>query len=349
MEQQQTAKRIQAKELRVEKREDLRDVVPLSAPYVVYIDPTNLCNFRCAFCPTADNDLLKQVGRPKVSMSFDLFKKVIDEIGLFGRKLRLLSLYKDGEPTLHKNFPEMVRYAREANIAERIWTKTNGSFLNPELNAKLVDAGLDHICISIEHVSEEGYKKVADVKVDYEKLRANILDLYNRRGNMSIYIKVADTALTPEEKDKFYRDFQDRADFISIEKLNGWSYSTLKDFTLGTNPDTYDGGTLVDKLACAYPLYVMAVNSDGSVSVCGEDWAYKTSVGNVKDQTMQEIWNGEAMYRIREQHLSGRRAENPACATCYYVKIVPDNIDPYREELLAKLRDAREPAALPVG
>lgn len=339
-----TAKRIQARDLRVEKRHELRDVIPLPAPYVVYIDPTNLCNFRCGFCPTADNDLLKQVGRPKVSLKTDLFRKIIDDIKEFGQPLKLLSLYKDGEPTLHRDFPDMIRYAKQANIAERIWTKTNGSFLSPELNAKLVDAGLDHICISIEGVSDAGYKRVADVKVDYEKLRENILDLYNRRAQMSIYIKIADTALSQEEKDKFYADFQDRADFISIEKLNGWSYSNLKDFTMGTNPDTYDGGVLVDKLACAYSLYVMAVNSDGSVSVCGEDWAYKTSVGNVKENSLKEIWNSEAMFRMREMHLTGRRGENDACATCYYVKIVPDNIDPYREEILAKLKAARQDA-----
>ena len=81
-------------------------------------------------------------------MSLDLFKKIVDDLREFDAKLKLLSLYKDGEPLLNKHFPEMVRYARDAGIADRIWTKTNGSMLTPELNERIVDAGLDMICIS---------------------------------------------------------------------------------------------------------------------------------------------------------------------------------------------------------
>lgn len=341
MQTKEKAKVIEAKELRAQERAKLQDVIPLSTPYVVYIDPTNLCNFKCTFCPTSDLPLLKQVGRKQTSMDLATFKKVIDDIAQFDTKLKLLSLYKDGEPLVNKDFVEMVRYAKKANVAERIWTKTNGSLLNPELNSRLIEAGLDMIHISVESVSAEGYFEIADVRIDYEAFRDNIRDFYDKRGNCKMYIKIIDCNLSEADKGKFYNDFGNICDFISIEKLMGWSYSDIKDFTLGIESDTYDGLPLVKKNVCAYPFYVMAVNADCSVSVCGNDWSYKTAVGNVREQSMKEIWNSDAMFELRKMFLENRRHENKACADCYYLQIVPDNIDPYAGQILTKLEEGR--------
>ncbi len=46
-------KKIEAKDLRCKKRQPLEKIIPLQAPFVVYIEPTNLCNIKCAFCPTS--------------------------------------------------------------------------------------------------------------------------------------------------------------------------------------------------------------------------------------------------------------------------------------------------------
>lgn len=335
------AQRIEAKDLRAKERTPLQDVIPLPAPFLVYIDPTNRCNFRCEFCPTADKKLLREVGRPSAIMPLTLFQKAVDDIKAFGRPLKLLSLYKDGEPLMHPDFPAMVRYAREAGIAERIWTKTNGSALNPRLNRELIDAGLDMICISVEAPSAEGYMKIAKTRIDYDQFVANVADLYAHRGNCQIYVKIADSGFSPAEFDKFYRDFEPIATHIAVEKLMGWSYSEVKDFTLGTKPDTYDGLPLVQKKVCAYPFYVMTVNADGSVSMCGNDWSHGTVVGDIKTLSLQEIWNGDALFEFRKLLLEGRRAENRACGNCYYLQIVPDNLDAYAGTILENLISAR--------
>jgi radical SAM protein with 4Fe4S-binding SPASM domain len=332
---------VEAKDLRAKTREPLQDIVPLPAPFVVYIEPTNLCNFRCQFCPTGDKALLKDVGRPNGSMSLDLFRKIVDDLKEFNTRLRLASLYKDGEPLVHKQFPEMVEYLKRADIADRIWTKTNGSRLSPELNERLIAAGLDMICISVESVSSEGYHQIADVDLDYDAFRENVRDLFQRRRDCEIYIKIADSGLTKEQTAKFYADFQEISTYIGVESLMGWSFSSIKDFTLGTHPTTYDGLPLIPKVACAYPLYVMAVNFNGSVSMCGNDWSHNTVVGDASKQSLKEIWNGEAMFQFRKMMLEGRRSENRACGDCYYLQIVPDNIDEHRSNILEKLRRAR--------
>lgn len=332
--------RVQAKDMRCAERQPLHELIPLPMPYLLYIDPTSACNFKCEFCPTADFELLKKIGRKAALLDIELYQKIIDDLKAFGSKLKLLSLYKDGEPLLHKDFPEMVRIARRAEIAERIWTKTNGSKLCPELNRELVDAGLHTINISVEATSSEGYKKIAKINIDYEQFKDNIADLYARRGDMQIYVKIADYGLEAAEVEKFYADFQPICTHISVEKLMGWSNSGEKDFTLGTQPDTYDGLPLIKKQICAYPFYVLAINADGGVSLCGNDWSHETVVGNVKNESLKEIWFGDNLYEFRKMMLELRRHENKACGNCYYLQIVPDNLDNYREDLLNKFNNA---------
>lgn len=332
------SKKIEAKELRAQNRQKLEDIIPIDTPFAIYIEPTNLCNFQCIFCPTGDRELLKQVNRPSGSMDYELYKKIVKDLKQFKNKIKLANLYKDGEPLVHKQFPDMIKYLKDADVVERIWTKTNGALLNPELNSKIIEAGMDLMCISVESVSAEGYLKVANVKIDYEKFKDNIGDFFSKRGQCKLYIKIADTQLTEDEMAKFYSDFEHISDYVGIEKLMGWSYSDIKDFTLGTNPDTYDGLPLIPKEVCVYPFYIMAINFNGTVSVCGNDWSHNTTVGDCNIKSLKEIWEGEELYKFQKMHLECRRNENKACATCYYLQIVPDNIDQYREKILERVK-----------
>jgi len=334
--------RIQGNDLRTqEPRLKLQDVVPLDGPLVIYFEPTNVCNFRCDFCPTGDNELIKKIGRPVGYMKFDLWKKIVDDLKEFPNPLKCAHMFKDGESLLHPKFPEMLAYLRDSGRAEKIWMKSNGTMLNPVLNQKLVDNGLDQIGISINGVSEAQYKHRVHAKVDYEKLRANVLDLYNRRGKLQIYIKILSQLLTPDEIEKYFLDWEDRGDFIGLENLHGWSTGQEKDLTLGFKSDTYDGGVFTKKIACPLTFYSLSVTWDGKVSICQEDWARKLIVGDLTKQSMMEIWHGDALYQIRKMHLEGRRHENDACRECYYIQVVPDVVDDYREQMLKKLAEGR--------
>ncbi len=332
------ATHIEARSLRCKERQRLQSIIPLSTPFAIYIDPANACNFHCTFCPTAYPDLLKKVGRPKGLMKMELFRKIVEDLKEFDKRLKIANLYKDGEPLLNRDFPEMVRYLKDADVVDRIWTKTNGALLKPELNEKLANCGLDMICISVEAVSSEGYKQVAGANIDYVTFKQNVRDLYERTKTTKLYVKIADTGLSELEARQFFDDFQSTCSYISIEKLMGWSNSSVKDFRLGTRSDTYDGLPLTPKLVCPYPFYTLAVNFDGSVSLCCADWAHDTVVGNAATESLRQIWEGERLYEFRKMMLEGRRNSNRACGDCHYIQVAPDNIDAHRGELLERIR-----------
>jgi radical SAM protein with 4Fe4S-binding SPASM domain len=328
---------IQARDLRGERTERLIDTVPLPAPWTVFIEPTNACNFRCAYCPTGDTELLRKVGRKNKLMDFGLFCKVVDDLKAFPRKLKMVNMYKDGESLIHPRFTDMVRYLRDADVTEKIWVKTNGSLLTPEYNERLVNCGLDMIGISVQHVHAQGFYDIAGVRIDYDEYRRNVQDLYQRRAGVGISIKIADAGLSEDDKKRFYADFQDRCDFITVEGLHGWSASEHKDWKLGTD-QSFDGSPRSVKIACPLVLYMLTVNSNGKISICNDDWMQAHNIGDVNAESLVDVWHGARLRDFRLMHLEGRRHENAACKNCDYMQALPDNIDADRETFAERLR-----------
>lgn len=332
-----TAKRILGADLRSKNRLPLQELIPLSTPLALFIDPGNACNIKCSFCPTGDKALLKQFSRKVSVMSFDLFRKIVNDIKQFGDKIKVINLYKDGEPLVNKNFIDMVGLLKSTNVAEKIQTKTNGLLINERNLQSLASCGLDEIGISVIAPDEKGYLRIAGVNIDYNAFLDNVANFYQIRGSCKIYIKMANAGFSQDEIMKFYSDFEDKCDYISVENLHGWSMSEVKDFTLGMEKSSFDGIELTEKISCPWPFYQMGINSNGTVGLCNDDWAHKTIIGDINFESLIDIWNGPRMLSMRKMHLDGRRSENEACASCYYISCAPDNIDPYRKEILKKL------------
>lgn len=320
-------------------RVKLQDVIPLKAPLTLFIDPCNACNFRCDFCAIQTSG--RNLKFKKQFMDFELFKSTIDNLKSNNIKLKMLRLAANGEPLLHPQFSELVKYAKQAEISDYIETVTNGSRLYPELNKKLVNSGIDRIRISVEAIDEEGYEKISGVSIDFEKFRENILDLYKRsRGKCEIYIKTVDAAVeTKEKQELFYNLFEDRCDKIFIDSVVPlWSdFGEINDrFDIKTNG--LHGQQLERITVCPFPFYSCIINPDGDVTACCSDWERKFIIGNLNEQSFCEIWNGEKMKKFWISILEGNRFKMPPCDKCLYPNYnCTDYIDPYAEEILKNL------------
>lgn len=326
--------KIQANELRSRQRYNLWEVVPLDTPFLVYLEPTNWCNQACTYCPTGHEEL--RAKRPNGIMDWDLFLKIAQDLRGFPHKIRMINLYKDGEPLLNPRFTDMVSTLKEYGVAEKIWSKTNGLKLGPEINKKLATCGLDMLGISIVDVNASGYKKNAGVTVDIMRLVDNIRDLYNQRGKMKIYISIRDMNFTEAEKVQFYETYEDCCDSMAIEGLHGWSDSSVMDFRLGTD-NSFDGTPIQDKIVCPLTLCSLGINWNGTVGPCNEDWQHAALVGDAKTESLLDIWHGRRMYAFRMMHLQNKRSENISCRDCHYLACLPDNVDLHRFEIMERI------------
>jgi len=324
----------------------LKDLLPLGLPLSMFIDPVNLCNFRCTFCPTGDFELLGQFKRPKGSMKYDLYCKIIDDLQLMcktnNKRLHRLHLYKDGEPLLNKNLGKMIVYAKEKEVSDSVETTTNGALLTQEKAREVIECDLDVIRISVEHVSDSGYKKVTQTYDSYETILRNVEFLFHEKerlnSSLQVFTKIVDMNLSDEDKEKFRKDFSPISDFINIDQLMGWSMSEAEDWKQGNTVSTGMDGvtTLKTRKVCPEPFSKLAVNFDGTVSICCVDWTHGTVVGDLKTQSLLEVWNGEALNKFRLLHLNGKRSQIEACSKCDYLNGLPEYsmIDNEAERLL---------------
>ena len=330
--------------INLENRTRLEEVIPLSTPMILFVDPASVCNFKCKFCPTGNPELIKETGRWQGRMDFGLYKKTIDDLKEFDGQLKVLRLYKEGEPFLNKQLADMVRYAKESEAVNYIDTTTNGYLLESRRIKPILDAGLDRINISVDGMSDEQFLEFTGVKVNFEKYVENIHNLYEIKGDCEIVIKIAGDFMTEEEKDRFFDTFGNCADRIFIENVAPcWPEFDVED-RLGVKitKGIYDQ-PIGDVNTCPYIFYSISVNSDGSISLCFLDWAHKLLIGDVRKQSLKEIWKGEALFQHQIEQLRGKRKENDVCRQCGQLShCLPDNIDPYVDALTERLLASRQ-------
>lgn len=324
--------------INLKNRTKLETVIPLRTPFIINIDPSDRCNFQCKFCPTGDRELMKKTpGRNFGCLDFELYKKIIDDLAEFEDKIKVIRLYKDGEPLLNPHFADMVKYAKQSGYVDRVDTTTNAALLNHDLSLRIIEAGLDRINISIEGVRDEQYREFSGANVNFEKLVENIAFFYKNRKQCEMIVKINGDVISEEEKQVFLDTFGDITDGIFIESImDCWPTFELEKVDVNESRGIY-GQQIKEVLTCPYPFYSFPINSDGSASLCFLDWSRKLVIGNVKEQSVKEIWDSKAMREYQMMFLKGERKSHPVCADCGQLRQgQPDDIDSFASELLVK-------------
>jgi radical SAM protein with 4Fe4S-binding SPASM domain len=83
---------------------------------------------------------------------------------------------------------------------------------------------------------------------------------------------------------------------------------------------------------------MMSINSDGTTGVCCAEWGHFHNLGDVRKESIKEIWNNKKTYDFCMMHLEGRRFENEACKDCQYRDTLADNIDAHIPEMLERMK-----------
>jgi len=316
-------------------RTPLETVIPLATPFIVFVDPASSCNFKCTFCPTGHRDMIAETGRFQGVMKLDLFQKIVDDLAAFEKPIKVLRMYKDGEPFLNKRFADMVAYAKKSGRVEYIDTTTNGTLLSPDRVGPVLEAGIDKINISVDGMNEETYLRFTGFKFDLKKFIDNVKWIYANRGNCEIVVKIPAELITEAQRQEFFDTFGDHCDRIFVENFAPcWPEFDIEKHTgVKISKGIYQQD-IRETDTCPYIFYGYSVNADGLVSSCFLDWGRKLIIGDVRTQSMKEIWNSAAMNALRLQHLEGRRRQNPVCGNCGQLShCLPDNIDAHRQTL----------------
>jgi radical SAM protein with 4Fe4S-binding SPASM domain len=324
--------------INLEGRTPLETVIPLATPFVVFVDPASACNFQCSFCPTGHRGMIRETGRYQGAMRYDVFTKVVDDLAAFDEPIKVLRLYKDGEPFLNKRLADMIAYAKASGRVDYIDTTTNGTFLNPKTLGPVLEAGLDKINISVDGMTNAQYKQFTGYDFDFATFVENVKWLYKNKGQCEVFVKIPGELISTEQKQDFYDTFGDHCDRIFIENFAPcWPEFDVEAHTSVKIVEGIYQQPVTPTNTCPYIFYSCSVNADGLVSSCFLDWGRKLVIGDVRKQPLKAIWNSDLMNALRRQHLEGKRCENGVCGSCGQLShCLPDNIDAHAPALLER-------------
>ncbi|ABL00935.1 Radical SAM domain protein [Pelobacter propionicus DSM 2379] len=310
-------------------RQRLADKVPLATPYSMDIAPTTFCNLKCIFCAHSSDypEYRKIFGK---TLNTELALKAVDDIRKFPDKLKALHFCGLGEPLIHKDIAKMIKYAKEADISEKIDISTNGVLLTKNVADDLIDSGVDFIRISLNGLSREDFLEYTGTEVDFEKYVKNLKYLYENRKKTKIYLKIFDFMVSsPQKKKMFFRTFEPICDVISIEYYNECFLGTKGRDRLKSTNLNHRGENSSTAKCCSQPFFRLLILVDGEVAPCAEP-RFPFSCGNIRDTSVVDIWNGDILTNFRLRMLDGMKQVNEVCASCLSVKIncySDDNID----------------------
>jgi radical SAM protein with 4Fe4S-binding SPASM domain len=292
------------------KRIPLYEAVPLETPLVVYIEPSGYCNLKCGFCPVGiEGDQLK-----KAVMSYELFVKLMDDLEAFPSKVKLLRLCGNGDPLVNRQLVRMLKYAHAKGVSERIEMLTNGLLLSDELISELPKF-LHRIIISIEGLNEQDYLDTCRTKVDFGVFLSKLHALYRAKGSCIIHLKIHHGAIKSEaDAETFRRMVESCSDEHYIEKLVPM-WPEL-DSELFSREFRWEESPVKPRRVCAQIFKGLQVQADGEVVPCCVDWKRVNLLGDLREQSLVEIWNGDRLRNLQVGHLSGRKSELKPCQSC---------------------------------
>ncbi len=329
--------------INLKNRTKLEKVIPLNTPFVIFVDPSDRCNFKCKFCPTGDKQLMKNIGRPLKIMNFELFKKIVDDISEFEQPVKVLRLYKDGEPLLNPRLADMIQYAKNSPKILSIDTTTNASLLNPKRNLEIIRAGLNRINISVQGVSSRQYREFSNYRINFNKYIENIKHFYENKSQCEVIVKINGDLISEDDRKLFQEIFHDKADGISVEHvMSCWPQYELDDVEVNTELGVY-GQPIKEVTVCPYVFYSFSINSDGLASLCFLDWSRKLIIGDVNQTGVKNIWHGKKLYEYQKMFLMKKRKDHPVCCKCGQLSHgLPDDIDAHAEALLNRITPREE-------
>lgn len=329
-------------QLRTAQRIPLRDAAPLRAPFTLYVEPTNICNFKCVFCPESFPNFEERSGG-LFRMDITAFDRLSDQVRDMGG-VKTLNLYMMGEPLVNKALPDFIKIARDKDIADRVIVTTNGSLLTEDLSRRVLASGLHYLRVSIYGGDSEAHGRKTQSKIPLERVRNNVARFRKLRDECGartfIYIKMIDAG-DDDENQQFRHLFKGIGDEVQLEPVMNWNDPDEGNLAQIDPGDLINGAHFQNKKSiCPFPFYTLVVHADLQVSVCCVDWAKEAVVGDLKSQTLQQVWRGEPLRAFQLAHIEGRKSELKACSACTYLHTAPDSLEGLTKETFLKRVEA---------
>lgn len=276
-------------------------------PVVFNIETTNNCNMKCHMCPRTT-----EMTRPIGEMSLLLFKKIVKQIKPWTSKEwrqwetfvkmyykimpnemnenhfflyivpKVVTLHGFGEPLLDRYIVNRIKILKENKIPS--YFSCNPFNITLKTGRGLLWAGLNYFKFSGDNIKL------------FEKSKQIIEDLIITRDlNKDDTTFILDIVGNEKDYKQLQKMFKDYDVYMYLKSKDNQWYNKA-----GTRQQAIHWNEI-----CQFPWSSMSIMWDGSVVPCAQDFNCEMVLGNIKKESLRDIWNSKAYNQFRKNHLTG--------------------------------------------
>ena len=293
--------------------------VLLGSPFSLSIEPTTACNLACPECPSG----LKQFSRPTGKLDLELHRQMLAQVK---KSVFYINYYFQGEPFLHPQFLDLIREAKLAKMYTA--TSTNAHFIDKAKALEIIDSGLDRLIISVDGITQATYEQYR-VNGSLSKVleaSAFLVEAKKERRSATPFLIFQFLAVKPNEAE--IPAVFTLAKEIGIDEVR-IKTAQLYDFKNGNSlmPEQEEYARYAKQSDGTYKLKGRQGNHcwrmwsgsvltwDGKVVPCCFDKDASHVLGNMKEQSFDQIWKSKAYKQFRFSILKNRQ-EIDICKNC---------------------------------
>jgi radical SAM protein with 4Fe4S-binding SPASM domain len=281
-----------------------RERVP-ALPVEYIVETTAKCNLYCPMCPRETHK------QPKEDMTDEVFERLVKGSAATAEHMMLIGL---GEPFMDAKIFDRIEYCERHGVSTLL--STNGTLLDEKAAARLLESPLAHITLSFDGASKETfehYRKGAR----FEKVRDNFVRfarMKRERGSrLQVVAQMVRMPGNAHEVGEFRRFWGAVAGVDQVRVKEDETNLVQRE----SHRSGRDGGDI--KMTRCHYLWrgAMYVKHDGRVYPCCQSYALDgPPVGDLRTESLPEIFNSEEMRRLRRLHAQGRGGEVDMCSRC---------------------------------
>lgn len=265
---------------------------------------TTSCNYNCIICPR------DKLTRKIETMSIDLFKKLFDKINSETNQYSTLTFPGMGEPLLDKNLIKKINYAKKKKKNLDVLILSNGSLLTPDKFKEFENSGVSSIRISLYGNTSESYEAIHRCKSKnlFYKIRDNLLKISHLKKTTKLLLTLnVVNGINDSIVNDWISFWGKKVDLIEVWHPHNWvnskSYRKIQRNKIRTCSRPFIG-----------PLQVQV---DGTINMCCFDFNGALTIGDLKTQSLSEIFSTPIYMKIKNCHQNGNfRRSGLICDKC---------------------------------
>lgn len=266
----------------------------------IYIEITNNCNLNCSFC--------SKVNRKKKYMSLEEYEKILNKIKDY---TSYIYLHVKGEPLLHSKVIEMIKLAEQYKL--KVNLTTNGVLFDKYAKESGQCTNLNKINFSL-HSENNKDNYLDDIFGNIKFLSKKTTVIYRLWTLKDNELDKKSTEIVDKIKD-FYNLSTETVERIKKEKN-----IKIKSTIYVDKDNEFEWPTINSHKSCGFCYALkthIAILVDGTVVPCCLDSNGMINLGNIFDNSLEDIIDSEK-YRKLKESFQKRKPIELLCQSCTF-------------------------------